>query len=229
VQTWTVRDVMTRRVVSVDRGASYRNLVDLLTGKRISALPVIDEAGHVLGVVSETDLLRKIEYNGDEEPRVFDGPRRRDDRRRSQGRVAADLMSAPAVVVPADTSIAAAARTMHHAGVTRLPVVDERDRLIGIVTRGDLLKTHLRTDREILDDIRAGVLRRFLPEDEDTVIAAVVDGVVSLTGTVDRWTSTEIAERLTRQIAGVVDVVSTLDYRYDDRRTHGSRLVFGGP
>ena len=60
MQTWTVRDVMTRPVVSVDRGASYRNLVDLLTEKRISALPVIDEAGHVLGVVSETDLLEGL-------------------------------------------------------------------------------------------------------------------------------------------------------------------------
>jgi CBS domain-containing protein len=227
MKTWTVRDVMTRRVVSVDRAASYRNLVDLLTERRISALPVIDEAGHVLGVVSETDLLRKIEYNGGEEPRIFDGPRRRDDRRRSQGRTAADLMSTPPIVVPADTSIPAAARTIHRAGVKRLPVVDEHGRLIGIVTRGDLLKTHLRTDQEILEDVRTGILRRFLPEDVDTVIAAVVDGVVTLTGTVDRWTSADIAERLTRQIAGVVDVNATLDYRFDDRHVHGSRLGFG--
>jgi CBS domain-containing protein len=227
MKAWTVRDVMTRRVVSVDRATSYRNLVDLLAEKRISALPVIDETGHVLGVVSETDLLRKIEYNGGAEPRIFDGPRRRDDRRRSQGRVAADLMSAPPIVVTADTSITAAARTMHRESVKRLPVVDEHGRLIGIVTRGDLLKTHLRTDQEILGDVETGVLRRFLPEDTETVIAAVVDGVVTLTGTVDRWTSADIAERLTRQIAGVVDVNSTLDYRFDDRQVHGSRLGFG--
>jgi len=228
VQKWTVRDVMTRRVVSVDRGASYRNLVDLLTEKRISALPVIDEAGHVLGVVSETDLLRKIEYHGGEEPRIFDSPRRRDDRRRSQGHIAADLMSAPPIVVTADTSITAAARTMNREGVKRLPVVDEHGRLIGIVTRGDLLKTHLRTDREILDDIRTGVLHPFLLEDEDSVTVAVVHGVVTLTGTVDRWTAKELAERLTRQVAGVVDVTSTLDYHFDDR-AHGSRLVFDSP
>ena len=228
MQTWIVRDVMTRRVVSVDRAASYRNMVDLLTGKRISALPVIDEAGHVLGVVSETDLLRKIEYQGDEEPRIFDGPHRRDDRRRSQGHVAADLMSAPPIVTGADTSVAAAARTMHREGIKRLPVVDEHGRLIGIVTRGDLLKTHLRTDQEILDDVRTGVLRAYLPEDVDTVMAAVVDGVVTLTGTVDRWTAADIAERLTRQVAGVVDVKSTLEYRFDDRRVSSSRHGFGG-
>ncbi|MCU7731076.1 CBS domain-containing protein [Actinoplanes sp. KI2] len=227
MKPWTVRDVMTRRVVSVDRGTSYRNMVDLLTEKRISALPVIDETGHVVGVVSEADLLRKIEYAGDEAPRLFDGPRRRDERLRSQGRTAADLMSTPPIVVATDTTIAAAARTMHREGVKRLPVVDEHGRLVGIVTRGDLLKTHLRTDQEILDDVRTGVLRRFLPEDEATVIAAVVDGVVTLTGTVDRWTSADIAERLTRQIAGVVDVNSTLDYRFDDRQVRGARLGFG--
>jgi CBS domain-containing protein len=227
MKTWTVGDVMTRRVVSVDRGTSYRNMVDLLTEKRISALPVIDATGHVVGVVSEADLLRKIEFAGDEEPRLFDGPRRRDDRRRSQGRAAADLMSAPAIVVAADTPIPAAARTMHREGVKRLPVVDEHGRLVGIVTRGDLLRTHLRTDQDILGDVRSGVLRRFLPEDEATVIAAVVDGVVTLTGTVDRWTSADIAERLTRQIAGVVDVNATLDYRFDDREVYGSRLGFG--
>jgi CBS domain-containing protein len=215
--------------VAVDRAASYRNMVDLLADRRISALPVIDEAGHVVGVVSETDLLRKIEYAGGEEPRIFDGPRRRDERRRSQGHIAVDLMSAPPIVVTADTSITAAARTMDQTGVKRFPVVDERGRLIGIVTRGDLLKVHLCTDEEILGDVRTGVLDRFLPEDTETVVVAVVNGVVTLAGMVDRRSSAEIAARLSRQVAGVVDVVSTLDYRSDDRQAHGSRLGFGAP
>ena len=227
METWTVRDVMTQRVVSVDRAASYRTMVDLLTDHRISAVPVIDEAGHVLGVVSETDLLRKIEYAGGEEPRIFDGPRRRDDRRRSRAGIAADLMSSPPVVVTADTSITAAARTMDREGVKRLPVVDEQGRLSGIVTRGDLLKVHLRPDGEILADVRAGVLDRFLSEDSETVVVAVVDGVVTLSGKVDRWSSADIAARLTRQVAGVVDVNSTLEYRFDDSQVYGSRLGFG--
>ena len=227
MKTWTVRDVMTRPAVAVDRDASYRNMVDLLADMRISALPVIDEAGRVVGVVSETDLLRKIEYAGGAEPRIFDGPRRRDERRRSQGHIAVELMSAPPVVVTSDTSITAAARIMDQAGVKRLPVVDEHGRLIGIVTRGDLLKVHLRTDEEILADVRTGVLDRFLTEDTATVVVAVVNGVVTLAGTVDRWSAADIAARLSRQVAGVVDVVSTLDYRTDDRQAYGSRLDFG--
>ena len=84
---------MTRAVVSVEPAASYRGMVDLLADKRISALPVIDDAGRVIGIVSEADLLRKIEYAGVEEPRIFDGRRRRDDRRKAPGRTAAELMT----------------------------------------------------------------------------------------------------------------------------------------
>jgi CBS-domain-containing membrane protein len=110
MKTWTVDDVMTRPVVTAGRTASYRNLVDLLIQERLSALPVVDDTRRVIGVISEADLLRKIEYAGDEEPRIFDGRRRREDRRRALGTTAADLMSAPPVTVPTGTSIAAAAR-----------------------------------------------------------------------------------------------------------------------
>ncbi|TDO41883.1 CBS domain-containing protein [Paractinoplanes brasiliensis] len=227
MRTWTVDDVMTRAVVSAEPATTYRELVDLLAERRISAIPVIDELGRVLGVVSETDLLRKVEYAGGSEPRVFDGPRRRDDLRRSQGRTAAELMTTHPVVVPGGTSIMSAARTMDRAGVKRVPVVDVRGRLIGIVTRGDLLKVHLRSDGEILADVRINVVERFLPEEAETVLVNVVDGVVTLAGKVDRWSSADIAERLTRQIAGVVDMTSTLEYRFDDSQVHGSRLGFG--
>ncbi|MCU7731108.1 CBS domain-containing protein [Actinoplanes sp. KI2] len=227
MKIWTVDDVMTRAVVSAEPATTFREIVDLLADRRISALPVVDEAGRVIGVVSETDLLRKVEYAGGSEPRIFDGPRRRDDRRRAQGRTAAELMTTRPVVVSQGTSITSAARMMDEAGVKRLPVVDARGRLIGIVTRGDLLKVHLRPDEEILADVRINVVERFLPGDAETVIVTVVNGVVALDGKVDRWSSADIAERLSRQIAGVVDVVSTLEYSFDDSRAHGSRLGFG--
>jgi len=162
-----------------------------------------------------------------EEPKVFDGPRRRDERRRSRAGIATDLMSSPPIVIMADSSITAAARTMHREGVKRLPVVDEHGRLFGIVTRGDLLKVHLRTDGEILADVGTGVLDRFLPEDTETVVVAVVDGVVTLSGKVDRWSSADIAARLSRQVAGVVEVNSTLEYGFDDSNVYGTRLGFG--
>ena len=221
--TWTVDDVMTRTVVSVDQGASYRAVVDLLIENRFSAVPVVDALGRVTGWVSEADLLRKIEYADDAEPRMFEGRRRRGERRKAMARTAADLMSTPPIVVRTGTSIAAAARLMDREGVKRLPVVDGEGRLAGIVSRSDLLKVHLRTDEEILLDIETGVVRPFLAGEPTTVTVAVVNGAVTLAGRVDRRSSMEIAERLCRQVPGVVAVTSTLDYGFDDG-VHGLRL-----
>lgn len=226
MKTWTVADVMTRAVVSVDEGASYRNVVDLLVTNRFSAVPVVDAHGRVSGVVSESDLLRKIEYAGEDTPRAFDGPRRRGERRKAMARTVVDLMSAPPVVAPAGTPITEAARLMDREGVKRLPVVDDADRLVGIVSRGDLLKVHLRSDEAIRSDIESGVLRSFLIDDAAAVTVAVDDGMVTLAGRVDRWSSAEIAERLSRRVPGVVEVTSSLSYRFDDREI-GVRLGSG--
>ena len=112
MRKWAVDDVMTTAVVSVPADAPYRSVVDLLVSQRFSAVPVVDEFGRVAGVVSEADLLRKIEYAGDEQPRVFDGRRRRGERAKATARTAEQLMTSPAVAVLTGISIAAAARLM---------------------------------------------------------------------------------------------------------------------
>jgi CBS-domain-containing membrane protein len=227
MKNWTVDDVMTKAVVSVNPAASYRDVVDVLVGNRFSAVPVVDSVNHVVGVVSEADLLRKIEYAGAEEPRLFDGRRRRGERRKAFGRTVGDLMTSPAVVALNTTSIAAAARLMDREDVKRLPVTDDLGRLMGIVSRGDLLKTHLRPDDEILADINSAVLDSYLADDGTTVTVAVVNGVVTLAGKIDRWSSAAIVERLSRQVAGVVEVRSSLAYAFDDRALHGVRIGTG--
>jgi len=227
MKTWQVDDVMTTAVVTVPQSAAYREVVDLLVAHRFSAVPVVDDFQRVTGVVSEADLLRKIEYAGEEQPRMFDGRRRRGERVKASARTAADLMSAPPVTVPAGTSLAAAARLMDSEAIKRLPVVDDLGRLIGIVSRGDLLKVHLRPDDDIRADVESGVLRTFLVEDADTVQVTVQDGVVTLTGRVDRLSARDIADRQTRLIAGVVTVVDELEYGYDDRNILGTGLAYG--
>jgi CBS-domain-containing membrane protein len=227
MKNWTVDDVMTKAVVSVDRTASYREVVDLLVEHRFSAVPVVDSVRHVVGVVSEADLLRKIEYAGAEEPCLFDSRRRRGERRKAAARTAGDLMTSPAVVTLSGKPIAAAARLMDAEDVKRLPVIDDLGRLIGIVTRGDLLKTHLRPDDEILADIDGSVLDSYLADDGSTVSVAVVNGVVTLSGKVDRWSSADVVERLSRQVAGVVEVRSGLAYGFDDRDLRSVHLGTG--
>jgi CBS-domain-containing membrane protein len=226
MKTWTVNDVMTTAVVTVSPGDPYRSVVDLLVSNRFSAVPVVDEFQRVTGVVSEADLLRKIEYAGAEEPRLFEGRRRRGERIKASARTVGDLMSTPPVTVLTSTSLPAAARLMDDEGVKRLPVTDDLGRLVGIVSRGDLLKVHLRPDDEIRTDVRAGLMPLMI-DGAENVQATVEAGVVTLTGRFERWSTTDIADRLTRQVAGVVDVVDKLEYDYDDRAILGTGIAYG--
>lgn len=217
MRLWRVRDVMTTDVVSVDEWAPYRDIVDLLTGCRISGVPVIDYFGHVTGVVSEADLLYRLESGGvRQKATVFDGRRARQCKTKAAGVVAGDLMTAPAVTVMAETPLNEAAQLMDHKGVKRLPVVDDLGRLVGVVTRGDILRVYLRGDAEIRDDVMSEVLGRVLALEPGTVTAGVAGGIVELSGEVDRRTVAELAVRLTRAVPGVIDVVDKMTFSFDD-------------
>ena len=227
MKNWTVDDVMTTKVVTVDLGASYRAVVDTLMANRVSAVPVVDPFLRVTGVVSEADLLRKIEYAGDEEPRMFEGRRRRGERGKALARSASDLMSAPAVTVLTGTPIAAAARRMDAEGVKRLPVVDELGRLVGIVTRSDLLKVHLRPDEDIRADIEAAVLHGPLSGRAAEVTVTVEDGAVTLAGKVELWSTAYEVARLSRQVAGVAEVTDEVGFESDDRFSYSPGTAYG--
>jgi CBS domain-containing protein len=218
MRIWSVDDVMSTAVATVSPDASYREVVDLLIGRRISAVPVVDASLQVAGVVSEADLLRKIEYAGDEQPRWFEGRRRRGDRAKASAGTAADLMSAPPVVAPTGMSLAAAARLMDAENVKRLPVVDDRGRLIGIVARSDLLKGHLRPDDEIRDDVCNGMLAAYFAAGVAGVRVAASAGVITLTGRVGTASTADAVTWVTRQVPGVVAVVNAVEWIRDDRQ-----------
>jgi CBS-domain-containing membrane protein len=217
MRIWTVDDVMNTDVVTATSHMPYRAVVDELVGKRVSALPVVDDVRRVTGVVSEADLLRKIEFGEDDRPpRLFEGRRRRAERAKADGRTAGDMMTSPAVTVMTGTPVAAAARLMDAEKVKRLPVVDDRGRLVGIVSRGDLLRMHLRPDADIRADVATEILHRVLVVEEGKVQVQVMDGVVTLEGRLDRRSAAELAIRLTRHVPGVVSVVDRLSYDFDD-------------
>ena len=217
MRNWHVSDVMTAEVVAAGPDTPYRDLVDLLADRRINAVPVVDDDRRVLGVVSESDLLRKIEYVGVGEPRWFER-RRRAHQQKASGRTAAELMTAPAEVVLASTPIHVAARRMAEAGVKQLPVENDLGRLVGIVTRSDLLKEHLRPDAEIRDDAQAAVSEVLLTENTSTITATVRRGVVTLTDRVERRSTAVLAVRLVRLVPGVVEVLDQITFDYDDQR-----------
>ncbi|MFF5470767.1 CBS domain-containing protein [Streptomyces achromogenes] len=218
----TVGSVMTTDVVSASYGTPFKEVARLLADHRISGLPVVDEEERVLGVISENDLLARQA----ETPDPY-GPKRRfrvmaltrGARRRAAkaaARTAGLLMTAPPVTVRAGDTIVEAARTMAQRGVERLPVVDDEGRLVGIVTRRDLLRVFLRPDTEIRDEVVEGVLVRLLWLPAQGVDVSVVDGVVTLAGQMERKCETEIAVSMTQQIDGVVGVVDNLTFQFDD-------------
>lgn len=217
MRTWQVDDVMTGNVATVEETTPYRAVIELMTARHVSAVPVVDELRRVLGVISEADLLHKIELTGEpHERRIFESRRRHDARVKADALVARDLMTAPAVTTIATKTLVAAARTMDREHVKRLVVVDDLGRLVGIVSRGDLLKVHLRPDEDIRRDVVDEVLKRVLMLEENTIDVSVTDGVVTLSGQLDRHSSAQIAARLAARVGGVVRVADGLTYEFDD-------------
>jgi CBS-domain-containing membrane protein len=208
---------MTVDVATVGESTPYREIVDLMTDRRISAVPVVDDFRHVLGVISEADLLYKVELIGEpHERRIFEGRRRHDRRVKADATIARDLMTAPAVTTYATTTLVEAAKKMDREHVKRLLVIDDLGRIAGIVSRGDLLKVHLRPDEDIRRDVVDEVLHRILALPDGVVDVTVVDGMVTLQGTLERRSATEITGRVTARVSGVVDVVNQLHYDFDD-------------
>ncbi len=205
-----VRDVMTRGVAAVGRDAAFKDIVRTMQDRRVSAVPVVDGAAKVLGIVSEADLLPKEEFR-DSDPDRYTQLRRLSDLAKAGSVTAGELMTSPALTVTADATLAQAARTMARAKVKRLPVVDAAGRLEGIVSRADLLKVFLRDDEEIAEEVRREVVAYLFPGPESAVRVEVGDGVVRLGGRVRDTSLVPVAARLVRAVEGVVDVEFELD------------------
>lgn len=207
-----VKDVMTSPAVTVTEDTPVKEVAEVLLHHRISGVPVVDQSGELVGILTEADLL----YKELPEPRggwLF-RPDPKDVRKR-EGVVARDLMTRPVFTVEEETPLREAARLMAQRRVNRLPVV-RHGRVVGIVSRADVLKALVREDSELERAVRETLLRD-LWVDPATVQVRVEEGVVYLEGTVDRWSDKELVERWVAGIDGVVGVCSQLAYRFDDR------------
>jgi CBS domain-containing protein len=214
---WQVDDVMTREVITVGADTPVGRIASLLDREDISAVPVTTATGGVLGVVSQADLLTD----------VADGAGRSTRSDRTAGKAtgvnAGDLMTAPALCIDADASLAQAARTMQVRNVRRLLVKDPRGNLVGVVSRGDLLRPYARNDAAVRREVEA-VLRRRLWIDPDQVGAHVYQGEATLTGTTGRRSTAHIAARLAAGVPGVTKVVNRIRYDFDDAELARSKV-----
>lgn len=207
---------MTIDVITVPADTPYGAIVSTLARHRISAVPVIDESHRVIGVVSQADLLHKVEFIGDTAQHPFEWGSRKVNRAKAEGTTASELMSSPAVTIQPEESVVAAAKRLEAGKVKRLPVVDYLGRIAGIVSRGDLLKMYLRPDHDLREDVVENVLRRMLWIDPLTVKADIHDGVVTLSGSLDRRSTAELAVHVTKSVPGVIRVVEELSWERDD-------------
>jgi len=211
-----VRDVMTTTVVLVDESVGFKDIVRRMEDSNVSALPVVDAAGHLVGIISEADLLLKEEHAREPHRRPLERRLRRTERAKAGGLFAAQLMTAPVITIGPEASLGQAARLMHEKHVKRLPVVEEGGKVVGIVSRADLLKVFMRPDEEIRQDVVGDVLARMLSIGPDRVRATVRDGVVTVEGLVERRSLIPLLTGLVRGVDGVVGVEERLRYDIDD-------------
>jgi CBS domain-containing protein len=205
--TTLVEDVMTTRVISVTETTGYKDIVTLLRRHRVSAVPVLDAAGRVTGVVSEADLLIK-QAAPPLPPGAVRLAWRLRERSKASASTAAELMTSPAVTVRVDAEVARAARLMRDRNVRRLPVTDADGRLVGIVSRTDVLSVYERPDEQIRDEIAAGVIAgRFLLDPLDFDVT-VTYGIVTIAGRVE---SSAVALSMLAAIRGVEGTVAVRD------------------
>ncbi|MEU6239323.1 CBS domain-containing protein [Kitasatospora sp. NPDC047058] len=211
-----VGELMTSAVVHVGPDTGFKEIARLLAEHDISSVPVLDDQDRPLGLVSEGDLLLNEAAQEDPAGLLITPRLSSHERARSRATTARGLMTSPAVCARPEWTVVEAARLMQRKRLRRLPVVDEAGRLVGIVSRGDLLRVYLRHDRAIREEIRGDVLLRTLGLSPDSLDVRVADGQVTLAGRVDRRSLLPVVERLCRGVDGVVAVTNRLDYRTDD-------------
>lgn len=218
----TVAEVMTADVVTVTQGTAFKELAGLMAGRGISALPVLDPAGHIAGVVREADLLAKEEAMDDPLARRLPWWRRRARHAKAVGVTAREVMAPQAATIAPGASVVEAARTMDRARTGQLLVTGPGGQLAGILSRGDLMGVLARPDQDIRDEIMRDVITGYLRTNPALVHVQVADGVVTLSGEVTTKSAILAAVRMSRSVDGVVDVHDQLTFAVDDTRRRPS-------
>ena len=215
-----ISQLMQPEVVVAREAQSLKEAAATLVAHGISGVPVCKESGQVVGVLSEADVLYK--EGGRMEPRGGALAWLLEDdtteaRAKARARTVAEAMTTPAITIGPGATAAGAARLMLEQGINRLPVVAEDGRLIGIVTRADLVRAFTRADHEIAAEIRDDILQRVLWVSPSAFTVSVRDGEVDLTGELETVAQVELLESLVERVPGVVSVRANVGHSDHDR------------
>lgn len=213
------RDVMSTPVVTARADTPVKELAALLTTYRISGVPIVDDGGQVVGIVSESDFLTKLQHA--EKHSGIRGTLERladpEGERKSGARVASELMTSPVITADIGATVRDIVGSMTTHKVNRVPIVDGQ-KLVGIVTRADVLRTFMRSDATVTEDVRQRLVHD-LWFDNDHLSISTENGIVRIQGEVDKRSDVSMVERWVTATDGVVGVdIDQLRYRLDDRR-----------
>lgn len=215
-----ISEIMTRNVVTVRPTASIRDAARALVEHAVSGLPVVDERGAVVGVLSEGDLIVRQKPR-ERTPwwRVFfdDGERLAREYQKAEGTTVAEVMTRSVISIAPDMPIESAAVILDERRIRRLPVVAD-GRLVGIVSRGDLVKALAaaapaepvsRPDAQLVEEMRARLARERWVASRGVIVQAQ-DGVLTLLGLVESEAEKAALETMARAIEGAKGVQSRL-------------------
>jgi len=200
-----VLDIMTMEVLTTSPEASLKDAARTMVRAGVSGLPVIDDLGGLVGIITEADFL---EREADRSQRRLLNAMLKECDSVVDAETVGEVMTRDPVVIFPEASVTEAARVMAHNHVKRLPVVGPDGKLVGIISRADVVAVFTRPDDVIEDEIREDIVRRVLLIEDDTIDVSVKDGVVSVSGTVETATDARLLEELVRRIDGVVRLES---------------------
>ena len=215
-------EIMTRNVITASPKTEVREIVDMMIKNRVSAVPVVDDGGRVIGMVSEGDLMRRVENNTDRRDSwwlsaLFSARNDADAYVKSRGRRAEDVMTRDPICISEDTPLYKIAQTLEKNHIKRVPVVTG-GKLVGIVSRSNLLQGFSTMQKDApgaADDktIRNAIVKEMedkLAISENSTNVVVVDGVVTLWGLVQSEAQKKGAAIAAENTAGVKEVHNNL-------------------
>jgi CBS domain-containing protein len=207
---------MTTDVVTAGLETTYKSLVEKMLDARVSGIPVVDDRGRLLGIVTEADLVDKQAYGTAPEGllgmlhQVVFGPPS-DVAQKAWALTAGGLMTAQVHTASPDEDVTQAARRLVERGIKRLPVVDADAVVVGVVSRRDVLAAFARPDEQIAADVRLALADPLsVPEDARVEDVHVRNGRVVLRGTVERPSDVDVVSAAVRRVSGVITVESQL-------------------
>jgi CBS domain-containing protein len=212
-----VADVMTRGPSTVSPETSLRDAAAMLLDQGVSGLPVADEDGKLVGIITEADFVaREAERDGPRRHRILAALLGREHSALASADQVGDVMATKVETVSETDTVAAVAHMMLRHNVKRLPVIDEKGRLVGIVSRADVVKSFVRDDASIVSDVEALLANRVIIVEPGALTVSSEGGVVALTGEVDTRSEADALAEVVAHLDGVLRVDNRLSWKVDD-------------